>query len=558
MKKNILSTVVYLVTALPLGGVGGGLFLSCSDMLDKEPYGQFTADLLSEDDLDGTIAGAYAGLEAHFFGNNEAFDGPSTNWVLDVRSDDALKGGGQVSMEVDIHQLEIEDIKDNNACALNKWRNSFYAISRCNKAIETVSETGIAETRKAALLGEVRLLRAFYYFDAIRCFERIPYFIEGEDLSSKSNTEFTRDEILSKIKDDLTYAYENMPETAASEGRFNRYGAAALMARVCCYTSDWADVERYADIVIKSGKYSVYENYGDMSKIEFNNQKESILALQVTTENDNLHGNWSNLLNCTFSDDGNGNSLYGGGDDFFLASQNLVNAFATNDDGLPYLDGNGPQVTLTSTVDPRLDMTVGRIGGKWRGHDYTDKWCRAYDIYGEYSGKKWYIDPSDPATVIGRLPWGCSNLNFIFLRYSDVLLMKAEALIEQGRDLDTARQLINEVRQKAVRTMNQAGSYTPVDLNAQADYYVATYPATGWNQDYARRALRMERRLEFAMEGQRWFDLCRWGVVTDVMNRYFQTESRIHTYLAGATMSNSAMFYPTPLEEITNSNGLYK
>ena len=71
---------------------------SCDDMLDTVPQGQFTAEQLDESSVEGLVASAYAGLEAHFYGNNEAFAGPSTNWIFDVRSDDAYKGGGGTGM----------------------------------------------------------------------------------------------------------------------------------------------------------------------------------------------------------------------------------------------------------------------------------------------------------------------------------------------------------------------------------------------------------------------------------------------------------------------------
>ena len=90
MKKNIIKYVVYMVTALPLWGVGGGLLTSCSDKLELGPQGEFTADQLTDESIDGLMSSAYQGLEAHFFDdNNAAFAGPISNWVFDVRSDDA-------------------------------------------------------------------------------------------------------------------------------------------------------------------------------------------------------------------------------------------------------------------------------------------------------------------------------------------------------------------------------------------------------------------------------------------------------------------------------------
>ena len=369
---------------------------SCEDMLDKKPTGQFTADQIDESAIEGLMAAAYAGLEAHYFGNNEAFAGPSTNWIFDVRSDDAYKGGGGVSMEANIHQLEISNLTSDNVSNLNKWQNNYFAISRCHQAMNAISESSVEG--KEAYLAELRTLRAYYYFDLIRIFERIPYITEKSDAKTVRFDEFTRDEIFGFIKDDLKYAWENLPESQVAAGRANKFVAAAIMAKVCAFTSDWNDVITYSDYVINSHKYELYNNYLDMSKIEFNNQKESILAIQCSTANNNAHINWSNLLNTTYSD----GNLFGSGDDFFLASQNLVNAFRTDENGLPYLDTfNDVNVTsdYEGNVDPRLDFTVGRIGFPFRGHLYTKGWCRAYDVYGEYSGKKGLIDPSSTDIV---------------------------------------------------------------------------------------------------------------------------------------------------------------
>lgn len=533
--------------------LGLSVLVSCDDMLDKTPNGVFTVEQLSEDNVNQLLASSYAGLEAHFLGNNEAFAGPSTNWIFDVRSDDAYKGGGGTSMESNIHQLEISNLTSDNVSNLYKWENDFYAISRVHQAMNAIEDATL--DNKTELFAELRTLRAWYYFDLARIFIRLPYIDEHTDASKARADEYTKDEILDKIEADLEYGYENMPANSASAGRLNRYAAAAILCKVAAWRSEWTKVEQYADIVIDSGKYELYDNFGDMSKIEFNNKKESIFALQCSTDNDNMHINWSNLLNVTYSD----GNLYGNGDDFFLASQNLVNVFATDADGLPYLDGyDGEDVCVggSMNVDPRLDFTVGRIGMPWRGYTYTEKWCRAYDIYGEYSGKKCLVSP-DEDCITGNFPYNTSPLNFIFVRYADILLLKAEALIEQNKSLETARSLINQVRQKAARSVD--ANYTPVDLNPMlANYNVGLYPSSRWTQDYARKAVRMERRLELAMEGNRWFDLVRWGTVVDVMNTYFKSESKLRSYLSDASMTDDEIYLAIPYEEVINSNGLYE
>ena len=531
---------------------------SCDDFLDLKPTGTFTEEQLDDSSIEGLMASAYAGLEAHFFGNNESFAGPITNWVFDVRSDDALKGGGDITMEQYIHQLEVSNVTSDNAVALDKWRNNYYAISRVHKAMNAIENSNIAN--KATYLGELKLLRAYFYFDLIRIFKQVPYFTENEDPNGKRADEYTRDQIFSFIKQDLVDAYSVLPEEQSQAGRFNKYVAAAVMAKVSAFTSSWSDVETYANYVIASNKYDFYDNYGDMSKIEFNNKKESIMAVQFSTANNNAHINWSNLLNTTYSE----GALFGTGDDFFLGSQNLVDAFATDNNGLPYLDGSDHYVKTTENgdgnydgnVDPRLDFTVGRLGMPFRGHTYNKKWCRAYDIYGEYSGKKGLIDPSSPDMVQG-FPWGASALNYCIIRYSDIVLLKAEALIEQNKQLDEARTLINDVRKKAQRSID--GNYTPQDLDPfNANYNVGLYPSEGWTQEYARKAVRMERRLELAMEGNRWFDLLRWNTAVSTVNAYMQSEQRYHTYYAGNSITEDELYFPVPYEEVNNSNGLYK
>ncbi len=542
---------------------------SCDDMLDTKPQGSFTGEQLDDNSVEGLIASAYAGLEAHFYGNNEAFAGPSTNWIFDVRSDDAYKGGGGTSMEENLHLLEISEITSDNVSCLNKWQNNFYAISRVHNAMLALQSAGsVSDADK--LMGELKTLRAWYYFDLIRIFKRIPYFTENDDVNTKTNDEYSREEIFGFIKQDLKDAIEVLPAEKSSAGRITKTTAQAIMAKVCAFTSDWADVRDYADAVITSGQYSLYSNFGDMSKIAYNNGSESIFALQCSTANDNMHINWSNLLNCTYSD----GNLYGTGDDFFYGSQNLVNAFRTNpSNGLPYLDGTFNDVDVTEdyagTIDPRLDFTVGRIGYPWRGHTYTAGWCRAYDTYGEFSNKKGWPAPEEAQA---SWPWGCSALNYMFVRYADILLLKAEALIElaSGTNAATdeglveARTLINQVRQRAADSVD--GRYTPQDLNpAKADYYVGLYPDDydgnlAWTKDRARMALRMERRLELALEGNRWFDLMRWGddYLLNTVNTYMTQESELRPYYSGRSISSDEIFLPVPLAEIDNSNGLYK
>ncbi len=535
---------------------------SCDDLLDTKPQGVFTDEQIGDDEATDLMTAAYASLLCHFFpdNNNASFAGPITNWVFDVRSDDALKGGGEVSMEGYMHQLEVGNVQSDNPVVNYKWVNNYYSVSRCNTAIKAIlNAESISAANKASYVAEMKTLRAFFYFDLYRIYKKFPYFDETvNDPSQCRADEYTREQILEFIENDLATSYEILPATQELPGRFNKYVAAALLARVALFDSNWAMAEKYADYVIAGGQYQLYNNFLDMSKPEFNNQYESVLAVQFSSANSPDQFNFSNCLNCTYTE----GNLYGNGDDFYLASQDLVNAFRTDEDGLPYLDGsynsqNVDKADYEGNVDPRLDFTLGRIGMPWRSHTYTDKWCRNIELYGQYSGKKPYPAPESPFVKPGIVPWGASSLNFILIRYADVMLMKAEALIEQNKSLDVARGLINDIRRKAAHSVD--ASYTPVDCNPMvANYSVEEYPAAGWTQDYARKAVRMERRLELAMEGLRWFDLVRWGDAVQTMNNYYASEVRWRSYYMGAGLSADELYFPIPVDQVDNAGDLYK
>lgn len=547
-----------MTMAVAVSGIG---FTACDSLLDTKPQGTFTSEQIGDEEAIDLMTSAYSTLLCHYFGNNESFAGPINNWVFDIRSDDAQKGGGEIGYEVYMHEFSIGNVQSDNPILDFKWRNNYFSISRCNTAIRALKATGnLSEENRKAYVAEMKTLRAYYYFDMFRIFKKFPYFDENvTDPSSVKAGEYTREQIAEFIKNDLKEAFNDNVASQSDPGRFNKYVAAGILARVALFTQDYETAEKYADEVIKSNKYELYPNFLDISKPEMNNQYESVMAVQFSSANSPDQFNFNNCLNCTVSD----GDVYGNGDDFYTGTQDLVNAFRTDESGLPYLDaanapsGNLDRADYPGNVDPRVDFTFGRIGMPWRGYQYNEKWCRNLNNYTQYSGKKPYPSPDSPYVTIGIVPWGASSLNYIIVRYADVLLMKAEALIEQNKNLDEARTLINKVRAKAARSVDPA--YTPVDVNPMvATYLVREYGAQGWNQDYARKAVRMERRLELAMEGLRWFDLVRWGEAVSTVNAYYnKTKSQYQQY--GAAHLNEADIYcPIPLNQVDNAGDLYK
>ena len=115
--KNTLAATA--ISSMALASV------SCDDLLDTKPQGSFTDEQVGDEEAIDLMTSAYATLLCHYFGNNESFAGPINNWVFDVRSDDALKGGDGVTMEGYMHQLEVGNVQSDNDIANFKWRNNY-------------------------------------------------------------------------------------------------------------------------------------------------------------------------------------------------------------------------------------------------------------------------------------------------------------------------------------------------------------------------------------------------------------------------------------------------
>ena len=223
--------------------------------------------------------------------------------------------------------------------------------------------------------------------------------------------------------------------------------------------------------------------------------------------------------------------------------------------------GNAVNTQVDGTVDPRLDFVVGRPNITWKTYTESpclNSWVRDQGTYGYHCCKRFYLSPESPDMFKGW-PWGASGLNWQIIRYAHVLLWKAEALIEIGdaAGLAEARDLINRIRTRAMNS-----SYVKDFKNSEKDaanYRIGLYPATGWTQAYARKALRFEIRLETAMEGERFFDLVRWGIADQVMNRFFECEKAQRVYYVNSRfVSGKNEYMPIPRSQYSFSGGLYE
>ena len=574
--KNILASLCVVMTT------------GCSDnFLENPPQGSLSDGVMnSPEAIELLVNAAYASLYGMTNEQGDPCMRPTTNWSYgEVRADNAYKGGGGEGDVWDVHAMETFQMQSNNGNLDGKWFNLYSLISRCNSALRVLKAADPNEYKDRDMrIAEVKVIRAHHYFELVRLFNKVPYIDEDLKVSEYvdvPNDQFTRKEHLARIAGDLLDAAEDLPEKQGEVGRINRNIALAYAAKVKLYEAYEQDEQTHAvtgvnkqllrevvDLIDEVKGYDLLKDFQQLDMIAYENGPESVFSVQYSMNDGSSDGgriNWSNLLNSP-----GGNSPYHG-DGFFLPSQDLINAYQTDENGLPvfdyqsrpdygvveFIDETHQNLSNTEpTVDPRLDFVVGRPTITYKTYRETpcQSWVRDRGVYGHNCAKRFWISPESPDMIKGW-PWGASELNWQIIRYADLLLYKAEALIELGENLETARQLINRVRQRAMDS-EYVKDFNNPEKDA-ANYKIGLYPAEGWTQDYARQALRTEMRLEKALEGERFFDLVRWGIAQDVMTRYFEAEKDQRVYYQVAKFDAGEEYFPIPVAQYNFSLGRY-
>lgn len=555
--------------------------VSCNDFIDVPPTGVIDGEL-AYSQPDKMVNAAYASLGDCWF------EYPFNLWPYgDLGSDDCLKGGGGTT-DTGYHPMEIWSTLTSTPGELDQlWYRLYCNISRCNRALVALDEYGVeklgAETA-AQRVGEVHFLRGHSYFKLLTMFRQIPWIDEEVFVNNAQeqtpNNQFSYDELWQKVIHEFELAYEALPDSPDDgAGRANRIAAAAYLAK-CYLTIAWGDgyeatdgvdfinadymrkVVEYTDVVRKS-RFGYLEDYGDIFLPEYKNSKESVFAVQTSGyADDNTRfgrANWSNTLNGCWG-------MWSCGWDFHKPSQNLVNAFKTRD-GLPmfddYADSNEYPVNGQPTAqkwDPRLFHTVGMPSFPYKyeaEYTMTLENSRTPNTYGYYTSLKDVPQRSAGETFDGS--WQAFAMNDYVFRYTDVMLMRAEALIELGQ-LDEARSIINDIRTRAANSIDKHISY------AAGFCEIKPYPATYFaDKEKARVCLRWERRLEMAMESSRYFDLRRWGIASTVLNAYFALEQNSEYegthygqyYRDAHYTPGKNEFYPIPYNQLYYVPDLY-
>ena len=514
----------------------------------------------------------------------------------DITSDNSLKGGSGTT-DTNYHHLEIwSSLTATTPDHMDElWYRLYCAVSRCNRALVALKQNGTQELGAeltAQREAEIRFLRAHFYYKLITVFRQVPWIDEevylNNTVEQTRNDEYSYEQLMQNVIADFQAAYDVLPAKQTDGGRVNKIAAASYLAK-CYLDLAWGDgyesttgvehinneyMQRVADYTdeVANSQYDYLEDFGDIFLPQYKNSKESIFAVQTSDYEDDHttygRANWSVTLNGCWG-------MWSCGWDFHKPSQNLVNAFKT-ENGLPMFNHFNDEIDYpvngqptTQKWDPRLFHTVGMPTFPYKyeaEYMQTTANSRTPNTYGYYTSLKEVPQRSQGETYNGS--WQAFATNDYVFRYTDVMLMRAEALVELGR-LEEARTIVNDIRQRAANSIDKHIGY------AADQCEIALYPASYFaDKESARQCVRWERRLELAMENGRYFDLRRWGIASETLNAYFASEQNdVYTYVneAGETVRQTYAeyykdahytpekneFFPIPYNQMYYIPGLY-
>lgn len=577
MKKLIIFSLLATV----------GLNFSCSDsFFDIAPQGAANlASLSNKNGVNALLIGAYSLMDGVGAGNTGR-QSTISNYVFGgITSGDAVKGtdiGDQPEQEYIEQYVWLSD----NTYFLGKWQHSYDGVARANEAIllaQSADVKDMTDAEKAQVVAEAKFLRGHYHFEAKKMWNKVPFISETiykRDDPNSTKVPNTAD-IWANIEKDFSDAAAVLPATQSQKGRATKWAAMTYLAKAYMFQKKYAAAKTLLEDVYKNSGKKLMPNFHDNYRNITNNNAESIFEVEFSI-NDGSTGNNGNAgdnLNWPYSANSPGRGCCG----FYLPSQNLVNAFKTTTDGLPMIgdkeDGTADtynaidlpndqglksdqafNLDKSIPVDPRLDWTVGRRGvnfldwGQMPGYS----WIRNQNYSGPYIGKKWMYYLADEGSSTHSTNKRAVNNNYRLLKMSSVILWLAECEAELG-NLPGAEAYVNMIRARA-----KSGSVQDASVNYVVNPYpVGTFAAKG--KSYSLNAIRMENRLEFAMEGHRFFDLVRWGIASPYINKYLKEESLNGTDLSGRTYNKRGYlvgrtytagkneYFPLPNDEILNS-----
>jgi hypothetical protein len=492
------------------------LLSSCNDWILEETPG---VTLLEDYFTVGKTAiqttnGAYVPLMWEY--NSTYFP----EWFIgDVASDDALKGGQSIADMADAYDFENFKTNANNGFLLEFYRAQYQGVGRCNLGMEQIAlmktDSVMTEKVRTRLIGELKFLRAMYYFRLVRVFGGVP--LTTTPINSSADWKQPRasvNDIYTQIKNDLTAANSGLwlkssykPEDL---GRATKGAAQAMLLKVNLYLKDYAEAKRWGDSIQLSNQYQLVSKYADNFTLTGENGPESVFEIQYMEDPMSDYGQGNGFTRGTYTvvlTRSRSSKFQGWG--FNKPTQNLYNAYETGD---PRRDA-----TIFNPSDSEIETPSQEI---YLGSRYLN---RKYAM----------MNPDNSIIKLEHPTRGAINNKVI--RYADVLLMYAEACCELNK-LSEAKTALEAVRARA--------------RGAAAILPAFPYGSYADNQTDLRKAIRHERRVELAMEGHRWFDLVRWGIAKQTLDAYKLTESADAQAQMAPFIAGKHELFPIPSQEI--------
>ncbi|WP_346237589.1 RagB/SusD family nutrient uptake outer membrane protein [Niabella insulamsoli] len=457
-------------------------FAGCKKFLDTQRQGAYTADNYpypgGSGPYDQFLFGAYNDLRGYNV-HADAFIVTTS-----IRSDDADKGSTPSDGGASVFEMENFPVTPSNGRANNIWVAYYGLINKCNSAlvnVDTLQNITASEEVKLQTKAEARFIRAYGYFMLVRLFGNIPIIdtIYADVTAQPFVPQSQPAQVYAFIEDDLNFAAQHLPDSWSSEfiGRVTRGAANGLLAKVYLTQKKWAQAAAAAGAVMSSGMYDLSVAYNDIFSEQGENSKESVFEVQATASATTPTGNgvqYSSIQGVR------GTGIWNNGWGWNTPSDVLEAAYEPG--------------------DPRKARTI--LYSSTATQTNTSMYGEQMPVYpSQVPNPKYNHKVLGNPSMRNSISRGCWWMNVRLLRYADVLLMYAEAQNEAGNS-DTARRVVNRVRERARRG---ASSGVLPDI-------------TTTNQSELRAAIRHERRIELAMEHDRFFDLVRWGIAQQAMH----------------------------------------
>lgn len=392
--------------------------------------------------------------------------------IGDIMSDDCDLGGGGGGDGLETAALDNFTMDAFNPIVSLMWSQCYFGIYRANLVLEKIPLVPVMnEEIRNRSLAEAKFLRALYYFHLVRLYGDVPLYTNVISLAdastiARSPKQAVYDQIIADLKDAETVLPSSYP--ADDKGRATSGAAKALMANVYLWMGDKSNAATKALEVINSNQYSLWENYADNFKLQSENGKESVFEIQYRNGNQ------------TFSDYGQGqklNTFFGPRFQYIVASGGYGWNVPTLNFVQSYERSNPSD--LNTIVDIRRASSMWMPGDTEDSLKYTQPATLVGSPYG-FNVRKYFVPVYNTDGDVGG--WSCA-LNVPFIRYSEVLLIYAEAA---GKS--TGKPYIDQVRARA-------GLAPLADALSDQLYLDAVFN---------------ERRHEFAFEMHRWYDLLRY------------------------------------------------